>query len=229
MSAISSSWPHQIAADVDGPTPAFDITIVNLVNPLLTPETRQVFTDNFEVVPGIAGFFMFRRLNELGPRRFENEREYWRTVLGARGELGRGWEYDAWVTYTTSDEKELLFGDASRSRYLQALLVPSATGECYDPSNGCVPLDIFGPGRISPEAAEFIRYDALPNLTERKQQLASFFVTGSLFDLYAGPIDIAIGAEWRSDEAHFEADNALMLFVDGKDVIEDLTRALKEA
>lgn len=192
------------------PTPAWDITVVNLDNPVLTPETQQLFADNFEVVPGIAGFFMQRRLSELGPRRLENEREYWRTVLGVRGEIGRSWEYDAWVTYTKSDEQELLFGDASRSRYLQGLLVPAATGECYDPSGGCVPFDIFGAGRISPESAEFIGYGALSNDTERTQHLASFFFTGPVAQLGTGSIDLALGGEWRRDEALSKTDDALL-------------------
>jgi outer membrane receptor protein involved in Fe transport len=207
---LESALTNNKAATELAPTPAWDITIVNIDNPLLTPETQQLFADNFQVVPGIAGFFMLRRLAELGPRRTENEREYWRTVAGVRGELGREWNYDAWVTYTKSDENELLIGDASRTRYLQGLLVPPSTGQCYDPSNGCVPLDIFGPGRISPEGVEFLRFGPLPNVTERVQQLASFYVTGPISETYAGPIEVAMGAEWRSDEAHFQSDEALL-------------------
>jgi iron complex outermembrane receptor protein len=191
-------------------TPAFDITIVNIDNPLLTPETRQLFADNFEVQPGIAGFFMMRRLDELGPRRIENEREYFRTVLGMRGDLGRDWGYDAWVMHTQSNEREVLFGDASRARYLQGFLVPSATGACYDPSGGCVPIDAFGSGRISPESAEFIGYGTLNSSTERTQQLASFYVTGPVADLDTGSIDVAIGAEWRRDEVNTKTDAALL-------------------
>jgi outer membrane receptor protein involved in Fe transport len=192
------------------PTPAFDVTIVNINNPVLTPETRQLFADNFEVQPNIAGFFMVRRLNELGPRRFENEREYWRTVVGIRGDFARDWAFDAWLTHTRSDEQELLLGDASRTRYLQGLLVPPETGECYDPSGGCVPFDIFGPGRVSPESAAFIRFDALRNDTERTQQLASFFVAGPTAEIYGGSIDVALGAEWRRDKALSKTDAALL-------------------
>lgn len=207
---IESALSNNVSERELAPTPAFDITIVNLDNPLLTPETRQLFADNFEVVPGIAGFFMMRRLEELGPRRFENEREYWRTVAGLRGEFGRDWAYDAWITHTRSDETELLFGDASRTRYLQGLLVPAATGQCYDPSGGCVPFDIFGAGRISAESAAFIGFDALHNGTRRTQQLASFFAAGPLADVRGGTVDIAVGAEWRRDKALSRTDEALL-------------------
>jgi iron complex outermembrane receptor protein len=207
---VESALTNNQSARELAPTPAFDITIVNIGNPVLTPETRQLFADNFEVMPGIAGFFMMRRLNELGPRQMENEREYWRTVLGMRGEFGRDWAYDAWVTYTKSDENEVLFGDASRTRYLQGLLVPPATGECYDPSGGCVPFDIFGPGRISAESVDFVGYGALRSATERTQQLASFFVTGPVVAINDSFIDVAFGAEWRRDEANMNTDDALL-------------------
>jgi len=44
----------------------------------------------------------------------------------------------------------------SASRFAQGLLVDPLTGACVDPSKGCVPLDIFGEGRISEAAADFL-------------------------------------------------------------------------
>ena len=70
-------------------------------------------------------------------------------------------------------------------------------------------MDVFGEGRLSAEAVEFIRMGDLVNRTERDHWLASVFVTGSLFDAWAGPVDVALGAEWRRDEISFNADDAL--------------------
>jgi iron complex outermembrane recepter protein len=189
--------------------PAVAFVQVNTDNPVLAPATRQFFEDNYLVAPGIAAFGVGRRLSEVGPRISNFERAFHRIVAGVRGPLGRGWDYDAWLTYSRSDESEFLLNDGSRSRFAQGLLVDPVTGQCFDPSGGCVPLDIFGAGRISPEAANFLRVDNVENRTERVQKLASIVVTGSPADGWAGPIDTAFGLEWRSDRASFEADEIL--------------------
>ncbi|MGB5335522.1 MAG: TonB-dependent receptor plug domain-containing protein, partial [Woeseiaceae bacterium] len=85
------------------PIPASNLYFTNLDNPLLAPATQQFFATNFAppfFPPGTAGFFLSRRLEELGPRIFDRERDYSRIAAGFRGELGFGWDYDIWLTYT---------------------------------------------------------------------------------------------------------------------------------
>jgi outer membrane receptor protein involved in Fe transport len=91
----------------------------------------------------------------------------------------------------------------------QGLLVDSGTGECFDPTGGCVPVNIFGVGNLSPQAAEFVRIRPLLSLTDRKQHLVSGFIRGKLFDLWAGPVETSLGGEWRRDSGRFEADEFL--------------------
>ena len=191
------------------PVPAFGFFTINTDNPVMTTETRQLFEDYFLVAPGVGGVFLLRRMLETGPRHTDTERDYWRTVLGLRGELGRGWDIDGWVTYTESDEAELLLNDVSRSRLTQSLLVDPVTGQCFDPSNGCAAADVFGEGRISEEAAAFLRVPTMTNTQKRVQKLASVFVRGAPIDTWAGPVDVATGLEWRSDDGSFEADAGL--------------------
>jgi outer membrane receptor protein involved in Fe transport len=191
------------------PVPAFGFFFFTSDNPIYAPETRAMLIDGYEVAPGLAAGFLARRMVEIGPRHIDSESEYWRTVAGIRGELGGSWDIDAWATYTTSDEKQLQYNDVFFSRLEQGLTVDPVTGQCLDPSNGCQPVDLFGPGRMSPEAADFLRVPPFVNITERSQKLAAVVVTGTPFDGWAGPIDIAAGLEWRSDEVDFEADPAL--------------------
>jgi len=217
--------------------PAGAYVLVNTDNPLLTPETRQVFEEQMTVEPGIAGMSLRRRMLELGPRIVDFQRDYIRLVAGIRGDFGDGWNVDAWVTYTDASETELYLNDGSLSRLAQGLLVDPVSGECFDPSGGCVPLDVFGEGRLSPEGVDFIRVPHIENLTDRTQTLVSVVVTGAPFDIWAGPLDMAFGAEWRSDKGHFKADDVLftgdtMGFgatapVDGKESVYELyTEAL---
>jgi outer membrane receptor protein involved in Fe transport len=191
------------------PVPAQLDAEINLDNPVLTPEARQLFTDYYTCAPNLACVILGRRLLEMGPRFNVDEPDYSRIVAGFRGELWQSWDIDGWVTYTRESGVSLLQNDASRSRLRQGLLVDPLTNECYDPSGGCVPLNLFGEGNLSAEGAAFIRLDDFQNRTERTNKLASVFVTGSPFDTWAGSLDMAIGAEWRSEEVHYKSDDAL--------------------
>ena len=126
-----------------------------------------------------------------------------------RGDLGGDWKYDAWFTLTDANENQFFVNDVSRSRLAQGVLVDPATGQCTDTSGGCVPVNPFGAGNISPEAVEFIRISNVQNTTEREQTLASIYATGPLADLWAGPVNTAIGLEWRRDQGDFTADEVL--------------------
>ena len=191
------------------PVPAFGFFFLSSDNPSFTPETTAMLADAYEVAPGLAAAFIGRRMVEVGPRQIYSENDYWRTAAGVRGTLGGSWDIDAWVTYTKSDEQDVLANDVSYSRLEQGLMVDPITGQCLDPSNGCAAVDIFGPGRMSADAASFLRVPPMTNTTERSQKLAAVVVTGTPFDWWAGPVDIATGIEWRSDDVAFEADAGL--------------------
>ena len=210
---LETSFANNSAATELAPVPFTEYVGINTDNPVLAPETAQLFQDNFtdpaSADPLLANFTISRRMNELGSRITDHDRDYWRTVLGLRGTFGQGWDIDGWLSYARSDELELLRNDGSLARVLQGLLVDPLTGQCRDPSGGCVPIDIFGAGRLSAEAVEFIRYQPLQNTTERTQKLASVFISGTPADTWAGPLDVATGFEWRSDTVNFRADDAL--------------------
>jgi outer membrane receptor protein involved in Fe transport len=207
---IEATYTRNEARRNLAPVPATTFIVVNTDNPVLAPGTRQVFEEQMPpVAPGLVGMYLYRRMLELGPRILENTRDYARMVAGLRGEFSDGWDVDAWVTYTDSSGSEMFLNGYTESRLAQGLLVDPASGQCFDPSNGCVPLDIFGEGRLSPEGTDFIRAPAWESLEERTQTLAGVVVTGAPFDIWSGPVDMAFGAEWRRDKGRFKVDEAL--------------------
>lgn len=191
------------------PVPASDFFAFNLDSPVMTPATQQLFSTFVPLGPNLVGAVFRRRLEEFGPRIIEREKDYMRIVTGLRGEIWSGWDFDAWVIYTDADEPEILHNDGSRSRFQQGLLVDPVTGQCFDPSNGCVPLNVFGLGNLSQEGIDFLRVPPLYNATTREQMLASGYVRGALFDIWDGPVESAFGIEWRRDDGHFEVDDQL--------------------
>jgi iron complex outermembrane recepter protein len=193
--------------------------LINTDNPILSPANAQFLSDNFfdasGAIPGINNLVagpIRRRLLALGPRIIQSEDNYSRAVAGLRGDLSENWDFDFWVTYTKGEEKEFQLNSASRSRVQQGFLVDPLTGQCYDPTGGCVPVSFFGPGALTPEALDYIRVRPILNVTDRTQKLASFFVRGDLFNTWAGAVQTAFGLEWRSDEGGYKADDLLFTF-----------------
>ncbi len=101
---LETSFTNNKAARELAPVPATEFVGVNTDNPVLAPETALLFQDNFtdagSADPLLANFTLSRRLSELGSRIVDADRDYWRSVLGLRGELGRGWDIDGWLRYT---------------------------------------------------------------------------------------------------------------------------------
>ncbi len=206
---FEASYTRNEATSNLAPVPAQSFVLINTDNPILHPDTAIIFEEQLLVGPGLAGFTYLKRLSDFGPRIINRDRDYARLVVGLRGDLGENWDLDAWLSYTDADETEVLLNGVSRSRYAQGLLVDPATGTCYDPSGGCVALDIFGENRISAAGLAFLSVGPLENTTQRKQVLAAAVISGEPFATWAGPVGMAFGAEWRSDEAFFKADDLL--------------------
>ena len=207
---VEASYTRNEPAATLAPVPAFGFFLINPDSPTLSAQMQQIAADQFfPAGPNLVEFGLGRRMVEVGLRIIESNRDYARLVAGLRGQINDNWDYDVWFTYTDGDEEELLLNDVSFSRIQQGLLVDPVTGQCTDPSNGCVPVNPFGENNLSAEAVDFIRLAPLVNSTSRVQKLFSAFVTGSPFDSWAGPVDTAIGIEWRNDDGNFAADDAL--------------------
>ena len=207
---LEAAYSRSEVKRILAPVPSSMWLQVNFDNPILTPATQQLFADNLFPIQGtvVEGFFL-KRFEEFGPRVFDNTSEYTRIVVGVRGDFWSDWEFDAWITYTENGEEELLLNDGSRSRWQQGLLVDPDSGQCFDPSDDCVPINMFGAGNLSPEAIEFLRLPPMQNLTSRQQMLASAFIRGELFETWAGAVETAFGVEWHSDDGSFLADEFL--------------------
>ncbi len=207
---IEASFTRNEATTSLAPVPAFGFFLINPDSPTLSAQMQQIAADQFfPAGPNLVEFGIIRRMLEVDLRIVESNQDYARLVAGLRGQINDNWDYDVWFTYTDGDEEKLQLNDVSFSRIQQGLLVDPVTGQCTDPSNGCVPVNPFGENNLSAEAVDFIRLAPLVNSTSRVQKLFSAVVTGSPFDSWAGPVDTAIGIEWRNDDGNFAADDAL--------------------
>jgi outer membrane receptor protein involved in Fe transport len=66
----------------------------------------------------------------------------------------------------------------------------------------CVPLNVFGDGRASAAARDYIIEDFV-TVSEQEQTVFNANIGGALFDLWAGPIGFNVGYEHREEKASF--------------------------
>ena len=194
------------------PTPFTGSVSLDVDSSFLSPSSKALLSSYDKDGDGYVTASIYRRLTEVGNRVSDLDSKAYRGVIGANGEIGGNWKYDAYFSFARTRQVETQKGNVSRSRVLQALHTTydsSGNLVCSDSSNGCVPLNIFGAGNISDEAARFIAITTR-NESEITEKVVSASITNSnLFDLGAGPAGIAVGAEYRDEFGSYNPDEAL--------------------
>nr|WP_315381254.1 TonB-dependent receptor [uncultured Sphingomonas sp.] len=156
----------------------------------------------------------------IPPQGSDNTREVYRYVLGGSGKFVVGpidWAWSGYYQKGVTKTQELLTNAWNVTRLAQAtdaVVAPAgnsagiAAGTIVcrstltSPSNGCVPINRIGVGGISQAALDYIFYDGQQPLRYQtlKQDVAALnFSTNNLVDLWAGPISLAFGGEWRRE------------------------------
>ena len=211
------TFSHNNVPQELAPTPAFlSYVDVNPNSVFFSPEVQAAFNANADPVTGNYVMpFIGRRMVENGSRQALNRRDAFRILVGARGDFSDNWGWDAYYSKSALGEDGLLNNDVSDSRFRQAVLVTDDGTACQDPSGGCAPLNIFGPGNISEAAIGFVNIGAA-NVTTIDYEVYQGTVNGSFGGIGdAGPIGIAVGFERRDDSSSFRPDE----FLAGGDVL----------
>lgn len=160
--------------------------------------------------------FQFGTSNALLPNtEVHTDRRMYRVVAGLKGKLdllGSDWTYDAYyergVNRTAVDVDHILL----TPRFNQAIQAVTLNGAivCADPvarANGCQPLNIIGGKPPSAAALNYVQPENGPFQRLRmKQDVASLSVSGAPLDLWAGPLSVAFGGEWRREYYTVRAD-----------------------
>lgn len=178
--------------------------------PFFAASARPTLTARYDPDgDGRGSVVLSKRFEDVGSRLRASERRYWRTVLGVNADIGGGWSLDVFYSYGRNGNREGLDNAVSRARVQQGVNVDPLTGACIDPSNGCVPVNIFGAGVLSPEARDFINVDGLENRFQAIQHNAAIIATGDLFSWAQGDVKGSFGAELRRNAASSDADPSL--------------------
>lgn len=176
---------------------------IPLTNPLIPDAIRQYGLNNGHHVVDFV-----RRATDQDNITVHNERQTISVAFGAQGTIADRWDWNTYYSFGRSTQSMINPGmqNAINMRYaLDAIEDPNNPGSviCRDPharGEGCVPLDIFGYDRVSPEAADYVAYTRTKEGAV-EQQVLSASVSGALFQLPAGPVQGVFGAEHRSEES----------------------------
>jgi len=136
------------------------------------------------------------------------KREQQRYVLGAEGSLtvGSDWHYDAYYEHAMNTTNIHVFDIPLNPHYTQAINATTLNGQivCANAvarAAGCVPINIFGGDiALTPEQLAYVDPSPGPfQHTHQTEDAASLAINGEPVSLWAGPLSVAFGAEWRRE------------------------------
>lgn len=180
-------------------------------NPLLSPgEVNILCTQNGLGPADVATVGIGRRNLEQGFLQDSFRHTSYRMVLGLKGSIIDGWNYDGSVQYGKVTAHERLSNDVSKSRVARALNVVSVNGtptcqsvvDGSDPS--CIPYNIWSAGGVPPAALGYITsggaQDGYADHTVANvQAIGDLGRYGLKSPAAADALGLAVGAEYRNE------------------------------
>jgi iron complex outermembrane receptor protein len=193
--------------------------------PLNNPFIPQALRDAWAAAnpgydPNVDEMTWWQRFAWFNNRGARNERETTRVVFGIRGDLpslgsvGKDWSWELSHVYGRTSVNLNTEGLVGTDRLYHGLRVeedPDAPGtyRCIDPgarATGCVPINPFAP--YTQEMLDYLNVSASSNgVSELQNTVAT--LSGTLFELPAGGVQTAIGAEYRSFSGFLDHDTVI--------------------
>jgi len=156
-----------------------------------------------------------RRYGEVGPVSTDNERETVRAWAGLQGTMFNGdWDWDISAGYGKFHQVQYRNNEIDVFKAKSALdagYAEDGSIQCNDAAaraDGCVALNVFGEGSITPEMANYIRVNPTLNVYNKQANVMGY-ITGDLFDMPAGAVASVFGFEYRKDTQEAITDDAL--------------------
>lgn len=175
--------------------------VIRRDNAFLPPSVRDLMAaDNLQTIT------IGRVSNDTGKIKLDRDDGTIEGVVGATAQLGR-FSADAYAQYGRNSY-DLDFGPNNRrqieyGKAVDAVFDPT-TGRIVcrstltDPRNGCIPVNVFGDGSLT--LNDYVHGTAQFRLVTT-QAIAGANLRGTPFSTWGGPVAVAIGTEYRHDDA----------------------------
>lgn len=222
----TGAYPNGGAAPIESRVPVAGApgTFTIVRNPFVPDAIFNAATDTNG--DGLRDVGFSRRLLEFGTRRSSTTRDFYRFVVGFEGDLFNDkFHWDATYNYGRTTENQSGNGQINTANFRNAFeAIPGPVGPiCADPqarSQGCVPVNIFGQGTISDAALNYLVADQTFQ-TRIAQQVVQANLSGTLFELPAGPLGLAAGIEYREESSSENNDSLTNQGLNGGNALPD--------
>lgn len=176
-------------------------------NPFIRDDLRQVMTDG-----EMDSIHLYRLSTEFDNRKYNQDRNTLRYLIGMEGSITDEWGYSTYYQKGDLSNTTLWTGQIVNANWDAAIdAVRDEEGNivCRDQSiAGCAPLNILGRDMASQEALDFVGTSA-GRTTEFTQEVVGLIVDGSLFEMPAGEVAVALSAEYRKETGETKPDVGL--------------------
>lgn len=200
-----------------------------LANPLIPAALLAQFTDTDG--DGLRDYSFTKRLSSVGNRGSAAQTDTFRIATGVKGTL-MNWDYDVYGIYGSNRRSQSSGGQYNVNSFRQAMEaipdVDDIDGDgnvteaiCRDAqarAQGCVPANVFGFNSLSPEAVAWITAPATLR-TQVTQRVVGATISGEPMRLWAGPLGVAAGVEYRKEDSLSEPDALYQLGLNGSNAI----------
>jgi iron complex outermembrane receptor protein len=167
-------------------------TLTNLVIPSTNPTNPT--GQNITVIQ--------RRLVEGGPRVAFQETDTYQVTGGARGKFAGDWIWEVAANWGRNEGVDGFTNIANRQRVANTL----NPAVCSFAAGAAIPCaDYLGPGDVTPQVANYILTTTVDHGGNETLNLTGD-VTGSLFELPAGALQVAAGVMYREDKGWRDPD-----------------------
>ncbi|MBS0359930.1 MAG: TonB-dependent receptor [Proteobacteria bacterium] len=171
-------------------------------NAYLDPGIRQQM-----LAKGLTNFALGLDFTAPGPPTSYNQRDIVNATVGLNGKLGENWKWNVYYTHGDAKTHQIAHKDVILANFANAVdAVRNASGTivCRStltaPTNGCVPLDIFGTGGATAAALSYVLGEAKQKSDVQLDEVEAD-ATGTVFKLPAGDVSVAFGADYINNKA----------------------------
>ncbi|WP_179046162.1 TonB-dependent receptor plug domain-containing protein [Sphingobium lactosutens] len=196
---VEASYGYSHSTNYSGTFWRVDSEPISINNAYLPSSVRDRM-----VAAGITSFNLSHMNQDIGIPQADNTRRLGRVLVGFSGSLGDNWKWDVSAQYGESRIRNAVNNNIIPSRVLAAInAIDDGAGNiiCADPAAraaGCVPYNPFGSRELTAAQRNWMTFRSLAHVRMR-QFVAGVNIQGDLFDLPAGAVTLAAGAEFRRD------------------------------
>lgn len=181
------------------------ILTISANNPFLSQSIRTRLAN-----AGESSFTFGRIFKDSFTWVFDSMRENKEGAIGIDGKFGNGWKYHAHFSHGELFQNAQLKNSIITANFAKAINAATNTsGQIVCAVNAdaistnddpaCAPINPFGENNISKAAHDYVT-GTQQSLTTTKLDSAGASLQGDLFNLWAGPLTVAVGAEARWEE-----------------------------